>query len=154
MNLTDEQVLSHIKENILPSIEKKFRDGMAKYTSPLIDKDCLAEAMPEAYDLVVYLAAAELQRKAAYTLAMRLQQESKLGYVHLTANTINELLDLISPRPLAQKKNPTEDKPSEVGSCTTSDYEAFCKFQERWLMERRWNSIGYGTMSSLDKLKT
>lgn len=126
LKLTDEQVLAHITTNVTPGIEKKFRDGMAKYSSPLIEKDCLAEAMPEVFDLVVYLAAAKLQRDRVRELVEQL-------YTHGSREDWwQELRALLEPRPLAVKKT---EKPPEAKPPEGSDYEAFCRFMRRYAEE-------------------
>jgi len=104
MNLTDEEVLNHIKSSVLPDIEKKFRDGMAKYSAPLIEKDCLAEAIPEGFDLVIYLAAAQLQKARAYALVLEARARTQDLYPSACNKIWDELLSLLGYKPLAVPK--------------------------------------------------
>lgn len=106
MNLSDEQILDYIINEHPAALAAKFREGMRKYSTPLIEKDCLAEAIPEVQDLVVYLSAATLQKRRAAELARILH-----GY-HLLKGELPpgidskwlELLDLLEPKRLAVKK--------------------------------------------------
>ena len=101
MNLTDEQVLKHITDTFPAELEAKFRAGMAKYSTPLIEKDCLAEAIPEVKDLVVYLTAAKLQKTRAFVVFCLLKR--KLWSMEDDELWI-ELEDLLRPKPLAVAK--------------------------------------------------
>lgn len=101
MNLTDEQVLDHIINEHPAALAAKFREGMRKYSTPLIEKDCLGECMPEAQDLIVYITGAQLQKARAYELVVALKhrlwsmEDDKLW---------TELEGLLEPKRLAVKK--------------------------------------------------
>jgi len=116
MNLTDEQVLDHIINTHPPALAAKFRDGMRKYPTPLIEKDCLGECVPEAQDLVVYLAAAQLQKARAYALVCALKH-----YLWSMEHDgmWTELEGLLEPKKLAVKK--PEPMEGDVRSSPTEE---------------------------------
>jgi len=97
--MTDEDILKELIESVPAQLEAKFRAGMAKYKEPLIEKDCLAEAVPEALDLIVYLTAAEIQKRQAHYLVKRIQGRSMQD-----DRLLRELETLLEPKPLATKK--------------------------------------------------
>jgi len=129
MNLTDEQVLDHIINTHPPALAAKFRDGMRKYPTPLIEKDCLAEAIPEVQDLIVYLTAATLQKERAAELVEILYHHYTDG-VPLEHVCWEELKNLLAPKKLAVKK--TEPKEGDIRSSPTEDCNEI-------FMDGRWN---------------
>lgn len=99
--MTDEDVLRYAKFKFDTEYEKKFRDGMAKYSTPIFEKDGVAEAFPEVWDLISYMAVATLQKSRTYSMLMRLLIE----YPFLAENkTFKELMDLVDKKQLAVKK--------------------------------------------------
>lgn len=122
MNLTDEQVLDHIINEHPAALAAKFRDGMRKYSTPLIEKDALAEAIPEVQDLVVYLSAATLQKKRAFELFAQLkwklwsQEDDEMW---------TELEGLLEPKRLAVKKPDASAKEGEIRPAYDGSVEIF-----------------------------
>ncbi len=119
MNLTDEAVLQYIIKKFPRELEDKFRAGMAKYNSPLLEKDCLAEAIPEVKDLVVYLAGAQLQKERVWEL---IEANEDLFHVDGEAyGVFNELKKLLEPKPLAKKKKASEEATQKAATAEAID---------------------------------
>jgi len=98
--ITDEQVLQFALHSFPEPFEAKFREGMAKYTSPITDKDCLKEARQECLDFWSYIHAEMMKRERALGLATLLIMRHKLQH----DSDANQLIALLSTQPLAVKK--------------------------------------------------
>jgi hypothetical protein len=101
MKITDEQILEQAVSEFNDKFPAKFREGMRKYSSPLTEKDCIAEAKQEVYDLWAYLAAEQLRRKRAFELSISLKAKDTFGSY---SKEWDELISLLEPKQLAQKK--------------------------------------------------
>jgi hypothetical protein len=103
MKITDEQILERAVSEFNEKFPAKFREGMRKYSSPLAEKDCIAEAKQEIYDLWAYLTAEEMRREQAHKIAIDLWERRDHK---MTDDKWEALFNLLEPKKLAQKKTP------------------------------------------------
>ncbi len=113
--LSDDLILVEAIGKFNEEYPAKFLAGQKKYATPLLDKDCLAEALPEVYDLVSYLVAEGMKKRRALELAKEIY--SRLGGAEFLMQKdfeiLMELIDLLSPKPLAVKKTIWQNGPPE-----------------------------------------
>ncbi len=103
--MTDLEVLNTAITTFTTEFDKKFREGMTKYPHPIFEKSGIDEAFPEAYDLIAYLTVARAQREKALELVNDLRN----AFVGIydddpNAPVWDQLVSLLSPKPLAVKK--------------------------------------------------
>lgn len=104
---TDLEILHDATGKFCTEFPAKFKRGMEQYTTPITDKDCLAEAEQEVFDLWAYLQAERTRRdevksliqKAQYSLCKPLEP----GCIP-TFGLLEQALALLETKPLAQKK--------------------------------------------------
>lgn len=103
----DELVLRHIlADGVDAALERKFRDGMTKYKSSILDKDCLGELEPELLDAIVYLRTAQIQRRQVVEKLRTARSIFALSYNpnEHGLSLIDEAIAMLSPKPLAVKE--------------------------------------------------
>lgn len=98
--ITDEEVLAYAKYKYESEYEKKFRAGMEKYHSPIIEKDCVTEAFSEVWDLISYLATIKLQ----HSRALRLLDDFCEDFNVIPDPRLEEIRNLLSNKQPAVKK--------------------------------------------------
>jgi len=102
--ITDEEVLRYAQYKIATEHEAKFREGMRKYDSPIMLKDGVGEAFPEAWDLINYLSVGELQKSRA----LRLLDDMATEYGLSEDPRVQMIFDLLGKKKLAVKKEQVE----------------------------------------------
>jgi hypothetical protein len=114
--ITDEQVLARAVTLFNEEFPPKFIAGGKKYTSPITDKDCIAEAKQECYDLWAYLTAEEMRRERAHKLAQGLRNSAD----NHSASEWDSLISLLEPKKLAVKQK--EKTPSSEGASAQASF--------------------------------
>lgn len=100
---TDIQILDIAITRFNKEFPEKFTLGMRRYSSPIWEKDCLAEAIPEVYDLISYLTVEREKKNRVYQLVVQLRDHYLNNYNNIGNDKWNELEQLLSPKPLATK---------------------------------------------------
>ncbi len=112
--MTDLEVLNTAITTFTAEFDKKFREGMTKYPHPIFEKSGIDEAFPEAYDLIAYLTVARAQREKALELVNDLRYMYE-GTDDPNAPVWDQLVSLLSPKPLAVKKLTQTELPLDDG---------------------------------------
>jgi len=120
--IADEEILEHVLRSFTHKFELKFRAGMAKYRTPLIEKDVALEAVQEVLDLMAYISANQLLHRH-----LALKADDLLGQVILQPELrdfLEEIVHYLGPKHLAAKISesavsaPASPDPARVPSPT------------------------------------
>lgn len=101
--INDNKIMEEAIERFSREFPAKFLAGQRRYKDSMLDKDCLAEALPEVYDLVSYLVAESIKKRRTLELMHSLRYFFDMNAEKPEMATFYEIINLLSPKPLATK---------------------------------------------------